>query len=176
MFIYIQMLETPEEQSKFEQLYHTYSDLMFVVANKILNNTHDAEDVVQQSFFAILKNFEKISEIKCPKTKAFIVTIVERKSIDLYRAKRKTHILPFSEEFINVPDVCVLEQFANRSDFAHAAAKLSTKYRELLFLKYDTGFSERELAELFSMSEANVNKTIQRAKKKLASILEEQEA
>ena len=176
MLIYMQMLETADEQAKFEQVYHTYSDLMFAVANRILNNTHDAEDAVQQAFFAILKNFEKISDVKSPKTKAFIVTIVERKAIDLYRTKQRNDVLPFSEEFINVPDACVLEQFANRSAFAHAVSKLPAKYRELLFLKYDTGFSERELAELFSMSAANVNKTIQRAKKKLASILEEQEA
>ena len=48
MFIDMQILETPEEQSKFEQVYHTYSDLMFVAANNILNNTHDAEHTVQQ--------------------------------------------------------------------------------------------------------------------------------
>lgn len=49
-------------------------------------------------------------------------------------------------------------------------------YRELLLLKYDSGFSEKEIAVLLSMTEANVHKTIQRAKTKLSKILEEQEA
>ena len=55
-------------------------------------------------------------------------------------------------------------------------ATLPTRYRELLFLKYDNGYSEREIAVMCSMTEANVKKTVQRAKKKLESILNGQEA
>ena len=75
MIVYLQMLETSEEQVRFEELVHTYKNLMFYVANQVLNNDYDAEDAVQQAFFAILKNFEKISEIKCPQTRSFVVTI-----------------------------------------------------------------------------------------------------
>ena len=60
MMIYLQMLETSEEKVRFEELVHTYKNLMFYVANQILNNDHDAEDAVQQAFFAILKNFRKL--------------------------------------------------------------------------------------------------------------------
>lgn len=76
MIVYLQMLETSEEQVRFEELVHTYKNLMFYVANQVLNNDYDAEDAVQQAFFAILKNFEKISEIKCPQTRSFVVTIL----------------------------------------------------------------------------------------------------
>ena len=40
MIIYLQMLETPEEKSKFEQLYLEYKGLMFHVAYDILHNEH----------------------------------------------------------------------------------------------------------------------------------------
>ena len=46
MIIYLQMLETPEEKSKFEQLYLEYKGLMFHVAYEILHNEQDAEDAV----------------------------------------------------------------------------------------------------------------------------------
>jgi len=176
MMMYLQMLETSEEKVRFEELVHTYKNLMFYVANQILNNDHDAEDAVQQAFFAILKNFEKISEIKCPQTRSFVVTVVERKAIDLYRAKQRNTVVPFEEEFINVPGPAVMEAAVHRTDLAKAMAMLPTRYRELLFLKYDNGYSEREIAVMCSMTEANVKKTIQRAKKKLESILEGQEA
>ena len=48
--------------------------------------------------------------------------------------------------------------------------------RELLLLKYDTGYSEKEIAQLLGMTEANVKKTIQRAKAKLQTLLDEMEA
>lgn len=53
MLVFTQMLETADERLKMEQIFHTYGNLMFHVANKILNNDHDAEDAVQQALFSI---------------------------------------------------------------------------------------------------------------------------
>ena len=176
MLVFTQMLETVDERLKIEEIFHTYGNLMFHVANKVLHNDHDAEDAVQQALFAIYQNLEKISEIKCPQSRGFIVTIVERKAIDLYRAKQRNAVVPFEEEFINVPAPSVVDAAAERTDLAKAMALLPTRYRELLFLKFDNGYSEREIAVMCSMTEANVKKTIQRARKKLESILNGQEA
>ena len=176
MLVFTQMLETADERLKIEEIFHAYGNLMFHVANKILNNDHDAEDAVQQALFTIYQNLEKFSEIKCPQSRSFIVTIVERKAIDLYRTKQRDAAIPFEEEFINVPAPSVVNAVAERTNLAKAMAMLPTRYRELLFLKYDNGYSEREIAVMYSMTEANVKKTIQRAKKKLESILKGQEA
>ena len=176
MLVFTQMLKASDERLKIEEIFHTYGNLMFHVANKVLNNDHDAEDTVQQALFAVYQNLEKFSEIKCPQSRSFIVTIVERKAIDLYRAKQRNAVVPFEEEFINVPAPSVVDAAAERTDLAKAMAMLPTRYRELLFLKFDNGYSEREIAVMCSMTEANVKKTIQRAKKKLESILKGQEA
>jgi len=171
MIMYLQMLETSEEKVRFEELVHTYKNLMFYVANQILNNEHDAEDAVQQAFFAILTNFEKISEVKCPQTRSFVVTVVERKAIDLYRAKNRSAVISFDEEYINTPASAEADAVADRTDLARALAMLPTRYRELLLLKYDSGYSEREITVMCSMTPANVKKTIHRAKKKLETLL-----
>ena len=176
MLVFTQMLKASDERLKIEEIFHTYGNLMFHVANKVLNNDHDAEDAVQQAMFAIYQNLEKFSEIKCPQSRSFIVTIVERKAIDLYRAKQRNAVVPFEEEFINVPAPSVVDAAAERTDLAKAMALLPTRYRELLFLKFDNGYSEWEIAVMCSMTEANVKKTIQRARKKLESILNGQEA
>ena len=176
MLDFTQMLETADERLKIEEIFHTYGNLMYHVANKILNNNHDAEDAVQQAMLAIYQNLEKFSEIKCPQSRSFIVTVVERKAIDLYRAKQRNAVVPFEDEFVNVPAPSVMEAAVERTDLAKAMAMLPTRYRELLFLKFDNGYSEREIAVMCSMTEANVKKTIQRAKKKLESILKGQEA
>lgn len=62
MIIYLQMLETPEEKSKFEQLYLEYKGLMFHVAYEILHNEQDAEDAVHQAFVKIAENIKKIDD------------------------------------------------------------------------------------------------------------------
>ena len=46
MLIYLQMLASEAEKSKFEQLYLGYRGMMLRVAMSILRNKQDAEDVV----------------------------------------------------------------------------------------------------------------------------------
>lgn len=80
MIIYLQMIESDEDKSKFEQLYIMYKGLMFHVAMKILKNEFDAEDAVHQAFLSLIENLKKISDVKCPKTRAYIVIITETES------------------------------------------------------------------------------------------------
>lgn len=64
MIIYLQMIESDEDKSKFEQLYIMYKGLMFHVAMKILKNEFDAEDAVHQAFLSLIenRNVESISQ------------------------------------------------------------------------------------------------------------------
>lgn len=97
MIIYLQMIESDEDKSKFEQLYIMYKGLMFHVAMKILKNEFDAEDAVHQAFLSLIENLKKISDVKCPKTRAYIVIITERKAIDIIRSRSKLVDMEFWE-------------------------------------------------------------------------------
>ena len=50
MLIYLQMLETPEEKSLFEQIYLEYCGLMFHVAYEILHNEQDCRGCCASGF------------------------------------------------------------------------------------------------------------------------------
>lgn len=58
MIVYLSMIESPEDQSKFELLYTEYRDVMYHVAFKILQNEQDAEDAVHQAFLKIAEKIE----------------------------------------------------------------------------------------------------------------------
>ena len=62
MLIYLQMIDTPEERSKFEQIYLEYKGLMFHVAYEILHNEQDAEDAVHHAFVKIAENIRAIPQ------------------------------------------------------------------------------------------------------------------
>jgi RNA polymerase sigma-70 factor (ECF subfamily) len=128
---------------------------------------------VHQSFLKLMKVIHKIDEPKCHKTRALVVTIVERTAIDLYRRRQKLETVSFDEEDVSAMSVSDTDAAATRLDLASAIAALPARYRQVLLLRYDSGFSCREIAGLLSMSEPNVRKTIQRAKEKLGELLEE---
>lgn len=173
MLIYLSMIESDNDRSKFEIIYREYRDLMLYIANQILGDAKDSEDVVHQSFIKLIGVLEKVDEPKYHKTRSLVVTIVERTAIDLYRRRRRENTVSLDEEFVNVPNEAQIEAADERTDLASAIASLPTRYREVLLLRYDNGFSNREIARLLSVSEVNVRKTIQRAKERLGRILGE---
>lgn len=173
--LYMAAIETDVQRSKFEDIYNEYRGLMFYAAYQILHSDQDAEDAVHLAFEKIIEILDKIETVKCPQTKSLVVTIVERKAIDLYRRKKRLVFLPLDEQIASPAAPTTVEAVSDRVSVAQAIAALPPKYRALLLLKYDSGYSDREIGQMLSMSAANVKKTIQRAKARLSQILEEQE-
>lgn len=169
LITYLAMIDSPDDQAKFERVYNKYRYLMLQIANKILQNHHDAEDVVHQAFIAVIENLEKIIEIDSPKTRSYIVIITERKAIDLLRKIQKRQTLEFNEDIsgVEIP-------FEMDNPIATAIAKLPAQYREVLLMRYHNGFSAKEIASILSMSDSGVRKLIARAKKALQELLEKE--
>ena len=93
MFIYLAMIDSPEEKLKFER----YKGLMFYTANSVLGDTRDSEDIVHDAFFKIIEIIDEIDDPKSPQTRYLIVTITENKAIDLYRKRKaKTVVLCYT--------------------------------------------------------------------------------
>lgn len=166
MLIYLQTLSTEQERQDFEALYLRYRSLMRAVAMNLLHDPQDAEDAVQQAFLSILKNFHKISSVDCPETRAFVVIIVERKALDILRARKNTIPLEEMEQGVNIP-------MPGDGGLADAMAKLPARYRQVLLLRFAYGYTTRELAREFGMTQSAVQKVIWRAREVLKERLSE---
>ncbi|MGM9889868.1 MAG: RNA polymerase sigma factor [Floccifex porci] len=162
MLIYLQMIDSPEKRTIFEELYIKYKNLMFYVANQILHNSSDSEDAVHQAFVKIAENIEKIQDVNCPKTKSLVVTIVENKAIDLYRKKQRTQRVELNEEIQGIPF-----EYNGSGGLAECILKLPVRYREMILLKYYHGYSTKEAAGILGITNANASKLDQRAKSRL---------
>lgn len=167
MLIYLQMIESEEDKSKFIQIYTKYRSLMFYVARQILGNDSDAEDAVHEAFLASLKHLHKFSDIDCPKTRSYFVTIVESKSIDHIR-KRKHEIAVYDDarSGIEIP-------MPSDHGLADVLASLEPKYRQVILLRYDNGYSAKEIAAMLGKTQVAVEKMLWRAKKELEIQLRE---
>lgn len=168
MLIYVQMIDSPAEQSKFETIYLEYKNIMYDVAYDILHNTHDAEDAVHYAFLKIAENIHKLSEPKCPKTKGYVVTIVENRAIDIYRAKQTHPTDPYADETIGIQ-----VEYRGPNELAGCILKLPTRQRHIIILKYSHGYELKEIAKMLGISYVNALKIEQRAKAKLRTLCEE---
>ena len=72
MLIYLTMIDSPEDQDRFIEIYNHYKDYLQHLALEILHNFDDAEDAVQETFFYVAKNLNKIRESSSPQTTVFL--------------------------------------------------------------------------------------------------------
>lgn len=168
MFVYLQMIETPEEKSIFETVYLKYRQCMYRVAFEILNNPQDAEDVVHWAFVKIAENIKKIIDPECLKTKGYVVTIVRNRAIDIYR-KKKAH--PQAEYKDALSGMWVEYDGGNR--VAECIMKLNEHQRNIIMLKYHYGYDLKEIAKMLGITYRNALQIEQKAKAKLKVLCKE---
>ena len=83
------------------QLYKQYCEGMFCVAMRYVQNSDDAEDVIQESF---IKAFQKIHQFKGEVTfGAWLKRIVINKSIDFLKA-RKQRLVALDENYLHLAE------------------------------------------------------------------------
>lgn len=168
MLVYLQMIENEDDRSKFIQIYRRYVGLMFHIASKYLINQCDREDAVQMAFEAIIRNIKKLSDVDCPQTHSYIVITIESKSIDVLRGIQAKAGVPFDD---NTEGISI--DLPGDNGLADALAQLPARYREILLLRYDCGYTTKDLAPMLGLSRGNVQKLIWRAKAALREALEE---
>lgn len=162
MLIYLQMIETPEDRSKFEIIYEEYRNMLYARANYILRNDLDAEDATHQAFLKIAENIKKISDPKCPQTKSYIVIILEHCAIDIHRRKKKYPAIALIPESVAIPI-----DYTGSNELARCLSKLPPRERQILLLRHYHGFSLKEIAKMLDLTYSNIKKIDQRAKAKL---------
>lgn len=169
MLVYLQMVETQEDKDKFEVLYKQYRGYMYHIAFKILLNDQDAEDAVHNAFVTIAENLKNIFDPMCPKTRSYIVTIIESRAIDLYRQKKRRPSVPLESAAEGLQT-----EYTGPNVLARCIAQLPPRYRHVLALKHQHGLNNREIAKLLKITEANAIKLEQRAKARLQELCVEE--
>ena len=168
MIVYLQMLHSAPEQDKFRALYEAYSGLMYHVADRLLPDDAEAEDAVHQALVAIIENLDKIARPVDPKTRALVCLITERKALDILRSRSHLSDAAFEESAQGLP-----VPLPGDGGLADAMSALPAAYREALLLRYQQGYTAREIAHMLGKKTGAVQKLLTRAKAALREELDE---
>jgi len=171
------MLDTEEDKNIFEEFHEEYASLMYKKAYGILRDSELAEDAVQESFIRSIKYFDSFPKIKCPQTRNKFVNIVRCISFDIYRKRKSQQAVSYDEFEETITDVlAVTDDILDSMEFERYLFMLPKSYYIILSLKYDDGYSYKEIAGILNITEENVKKRLMRARKKLREIINDQEA
>lgn len=145
---------------------------MYNVGFRIVNNTEEAEDVLQDAFISAFNN---LGSYRGDSTfGAWLKRIVINKAINCLN-KRKPERMPEDERFDvkEEEEVDVLEGFPFTVEKVRAAIEsLPDGYRSVLSLYLLEGYDHGEIAEILGITESTSKSQFNRAKKKLKELLE----
>jgi len=172
-----QLIELCKQDDQLAQMevYKRYYKAMYNAAYRILKNSDEAEDIMQDSF---LTAFTKLDSLKDISTfGSWLKRIVINNSIYSYKKTNKYHDVPLDDVLYKVEDHSGLEEdyeFTNikATQVIEAIKSLKDNYQIGLNLHLIEGYDYEEICEIMNISYANCRTMISRAKDSLRQKLE----
>lgn len=157
------------------KLYNLYSKAMYNVCHRMVNDTEDAEDVLQEAFISAFRN---LSSYKATATfGAWLKRIVINKAIN-HLNKRQIELESFEDSYDLLDES---EQDYDTdvtltvSKVRKALSKLPDGYRLVFSLYVIEGYDHNEIAQILGISVSTSKSQFNRSKKKLKELIEREE-
>jgi len=168
--------KTGDQKAQF-QIYKLYYKAMYNTSLRIVNNSMEAEDVMQESF---LSAFEKIDTYSGTVSfGAWLKRIVINRSLDTLGKKKA--VFEDIESHFGIMDNSPEDAARNEEvdvkveEIKEAIEKLPDGYRIILSLYLLEGYDHDEIAEILKISSSTSRSQLSRAKQKLIGELRKSE-
>ncbi len=167
----------PPRQLRFREVAHPHLEAAHALARGLTGGAADSEDIVQE---ACLRAFRAIEQFKGSNPRAWFLTIVRHMAYDWMRRQRYSPELPCElSAFEHLPALQIHETpeslacRAQQADAVNQAVEsLPIVFRHMLALRYDTGLTYQQIADLTGVPAGTVMSRLWRARRQLLAHLE----
>lgn len=151
------------------EVYNRYQKAMYNTALRIVKDSAEAEDIMQESFITA---FEKLDSFRGTASfGSWLKRIVVNNSIVKYRKAQRFVAVPdesFTEEAEEAADLDASEYARIRSQqLLDCMGLLNESYKNVLTLHFIEGYDYQEICEILEISYANCRTLMSRAKESL---------
>lgn len=170
----LQLCKSGNQNAQME-VYNRYYKAMYNTAIRIVKDSFEAEDIMQDSFLAAFTKLDNLKEIKT--FGSWLKRIVINNSIHHYKKNSKYQDVPLDDVLYKVEDhqgVTDTHEFSNLkvNQVLVTMKTLKDNYRMCLTLHLIEGYDYEEICEIMNISSANCRTMISRAKDSLRKKLE----
>lgn len=173
-------IDAAADRQTMTELYETYEQKMFGIANAILHNNWQAEDAVHEAFVRMVPYLSRCKDVNDEKTKILIVRVIKSAAIDIYRKNKRenTYILDSEEDWIedkHNPVEVYLATLSAGEMLKKIIGQLSNDDRKIIEMRCYDGMPVSDIGEILGISTDNVYKRLSRARKRVKEIIAEGE-
>lgn len=177
LYVYLSLLNTPEEREYFTDLYNHYGKMMLYIARRRLGNERDAEDAVHDVFMHIAGRKHSVMDIPPDKAAGYLAAAVKNACVDILR--KSSPVTPIEEaeaipDYKAEPDRIVLQD----SDVPHLVAlinRLPEAYASTMWCIYTGGLTYSQAAGLLGTTSSAIKKRVYRGRQMLMTQLQDLE-
>lgn len=157
------------ERTAQYNLYRMYSKGMFSICQRMMNNSMEAEDALQESFIDVYKKLHTYKFESTPG--AWIKRIVVNNCINKLR-KRKLLIEDIDEgRYVAVEEDEMKDHSLEVNKIKKAMSFLPDGYRAIFSLYAIEGYDHQEIGQIMNISESTSKSQYSRAKKKIRQLI-----
>ncbi len=173
-----------------EQVYNSYSKKLYFTALRILGNSQEAEDAMQETvlkYYTLLKedsdDLQDNLHCNIENLGAWLTSVCVRKALDMVRSKNRKREREIEqrqemeEQMEGGQSYGSVEQLESSNEqlmvqkIKRALPLLKEKYRVVLSLKLFEGYDYEEIADITKSNESSVRSRFMRGKEKLVELL-----
>lgn len=162
------------DESGLVEIIRDYKDGLIFYLNSFVGNIRTAEELAEDTF--VLLGTKKPKDKGKGSFKTWLYTIGRNVAIDYLRRNSKRAEISIGEcaELISEEERLELSYIREERKITvhRSVRKLKSEYRQILWLIYFEGFSNREAAAVMKKSVHNIETLVHRARKSLKSQLE----
>lgn len=185
MLAAISAVEDDDERRIVGQWYKKYYGFLYRKAYSIVKKSDLAEDMVNEAFIKIIKNFKTIVKLNANKRTAYFAGTIKSVALDYIR-KKQTEIGTLDEDFETVMEYNVVQDnkiktpeqlFITKENLevvTKAMEKLNEKEAMLIIEKYYFEKTDKEIGELLGIKHKHVHVYVKRVCKKLLNYINEE--
>ena len=179
LLVYLSLIETQEEKDRFEYIYLNFRKQMLHIANNMVNNPYDAEDIVHNTFLSVAKNINIFDGREDSSIYSYLVCATKGNAQNFLRKKGnekkafdKFYLLKDTDfEYSTIENKIDYDLFID--NVVEVIKELDDLYSNVLYLYVVEDLPYTQIAKLLDRKPGTVKKQIQRGKKLLHSKLNE---
>ncbi|WP_029904270.1 RNA polymerase sigma factor [Prevotella sp. 10(H)] len=152
------------DTESFKKVFLPYHQKLYRIAYRILQDTANAEDVVQETFIKLWNKRDEMDKID--NTEAFAIIILRNNCLDYLRKTKNDYHTNYDAD---IPET---ESLATRIELADEAvqvknliARLPDQQRQVMMMKHWDGYSDEEIEQATGISPGNIRVILSRARK-----------
>ncbi|MCA1623505.1 MAG: sigma-70 family RNA polymerase sigma factor [Acidobacteria bacterium] len=161
------------DKTAVQKCIDTYGGLVWSLALRMLSNSDEAEDAVQEIFIDVWKNAGRFDETQASET-TFIAMIARRRLIDRIRKQnRQPGIDSFEDVSAEHPENTSfnIQTSIEAKEAAQAMKNLRPEQRQILHLSIVQGFSHQEISSALDIPLGTVKTHARRGLIKIREVL-----